>query len=353
MILLLGAAALAATCDAYADGVLVTRTEGAPITESSGLAPAHTRPGVWFTHDDSGGAALLYAFSLESGYLETHVVDGATNDDWEDLAAGPCPAGLGPERCLFIGDIGDNARARSAILVYIVAEPAPGERAPVLATWVGQYPTGPQDSESLLVHPLTGRVYLVTKSADGKSDIYAFPEDLGAGGTATLEPIATFDLSTSEGVRLTTGADWDPEGQRLVIRTYDRLFVWQTDPCAPDAHWADTPTILPLRYGERQGEAVAFDLETADLISSSEGDPMEVSRYACLVADWPPVDCDGDTAADTAAPADTATPSDSTSPNDSGADEGSVRADGPAKGGCGSGAALLGLLALRSRRRSA
>jgi len=353
--------AQATTCLGWGPGTLIARTEGAPITESSGLAAAQLRPGVWFTHGDSGGDAELFSFQLDSTFLDTHPIADAHNEDWEDLSAGPCPAELAADRpCLFVGDIGDNLRRREEIAVYIVGEPGPGEAAPLLATWRARYPEGPEDSESLFVHPRSGRVYLATKDSDGLSAIYAFPPGLGGEGVVgTLEKVADLDLSAHLGIKMTTGADWEPDGHRLVIRTYDRLFVWNTDPCAPDAHWGRPPNLdLPLAFGELQGEAVAFTAE-GDLLTSEEGSPMEVSRFDCVGEAHPVVDCEG--GADTAEPgpddSDAPDPVDSDAPRDSATPETSEAA--PKSGstcGCSGGgsasALLLIALALRIPRSS-
>jgi hypothetical protein len=158
---------------------------------------------------------------------------------------------------------------------------------------------------------------------------------------------------------MTTAADWEPDGHRLVIRTYDRLFVWNTDPCAPDAHWGRPPDLdLPLAFGELQGEAVAFTAE-GDLLTSEEGSPMEVSRFDCVGEAHPVVDCEG--GADTAEPgpddSDAPNPVDSDAPRDSATPETSEAA--PKSGstcGCSGGgsasALLLIALALRIPRSS-
>lgn len=290
--------ARADTCEAYESGALVAELVDPLSVESSGLAASRTRPGVWFTHDDSGGEISVYAFTLDGALFEEQPVLDGLFFDWEDMAAGPCPADLiatAGERCLYIGDIGDNFLLRGYDAVFIVAEPAEGESAPVLRILRASFPDEPHDAESLFVHPLTADVYLVTKEGDGESGVWRFPPWSEAETVGELAPVASLHLSDwLTGNLMTTGADWDAEGERLVVRTYDSLLVWETDPCAPDAHWETPPLVLPQREGESGGEAVAFDL-AGDLWTTAEGSPLQVSTFTCVgYVDHPLSDCGPD-----------------------------------------------------------
>ena len=354
------ATARALTCEDYAPAVQAAIIPvGSPIVEASGLAASRTRPGVWFTHNDSGGISQVYAFTLDGTYLEAHDVTGASFVDWEDMDAAPCPGGTGD--CLYVGDIGDNTRSRESIQVYAFAEPQPGEAGLVSAIWAGRYPEGAQDAESLFVHPLTGRIYLATKDSGSKvSVIWRFPET-PSDVPQDLERVA--EWTVEGGGAATTGADWDLDGERLVIRTYGVAFEWQTDPCEPEAHWGTTPRHWPV--GDSRGEAIAYDL-VGDLWAITEGEAPVLTHLACTAVGGAAgcdtgegdsdADTDTDTDADTDSDADTDTAGDS-GPFDPGD---TVPLDRP-EDGCGGCAArpaagwawLAGglVLALRRRRR--
>ena len=71
-------------------------------------------------------------------------------------------------QCPQIGDIGDNNAVReNGLLVHRVLEPQPTDQAEVTTepptSFRLRYPDGPGDAETLLVHPRTGRLYVVTK----------------------------------------------------------------------------------------------------------------------------------------------------------------------------------------------
>ncbi|MCB9741890.1 MAG: hypothetical protein H6741_23520 [Alphaproteobacteria bacterium] len=312
----------AATCDAYAEPERIAATpEGNGVDESSGLAPSFTRPGVWFTHNDAGGEARLYAFTLDGEDRGAHDVLGVPFQDWEALSAGPCPATVeGPEgRCLYIGDIGDNGRSREDIQVFIVPEPQADEETLTARGWNLRYPDGARDAETLFISPISGQLGIVTKDADGLSEIYVLDAPPASGQTATLRLLANLGIVAEEGrSRRTTGGDIDPEGQRVVVRSYGQLLLWDRDPCAPYAHWARLPDLtLAAPEDETQGEAVAFDPRTGDLITSSEGDPMELFRYACEGLRIEATECPGDTGGpgDSGDTGDTASADDSDPPD--------------------------------------
>ncbi len=271
MLLLLAPTAAADTCDTYAEPRLVVVDE-APVVESSGLAPSRARPGVLYTHDDANNAPSLYAVDLDGRFLGEHPVEGLGMVDWEDLAAGPCPDDGGP--CLYVGDIGDNDADRATIAVHVVSEPAAGEPARLRETWQARYPDGPRDAETLLVHPCTGEVHLVTKGQDATGTVYRWPADRS--GVGELEPVADLALDDDRPI---TGGQWDAEGDRLVVRTHDRLFEWRTDPADPDAHWSEAPLEVG-RVEEQQGEGVAYGPDGA-LVTSDEGNPLRLQVLAC------------------------------------------------------------------------
>ena len=334
--------ALAATCAAYDTPALLAESDTVPCDESSGLAASRTQPGVYFTHDDSGGLPEIFAFDATGAWLGTWRLEGASLVDWEDMAAGPCPDGNGD--CLYIGDIGDNFHFRPFITIWVVAEPddaldaeAPVEGTlPVLATARLTWPDVVRDAESRLVHPLTGRVYVVSKEADGDSIIAAAdasvlvpPQEDSDPDPVAMTFVADLDLTQPAiGDPMTTGADWERAGDRVVIRTYGAAWEWETDPCDPDSHWNSAPMGLGLA-GDRQGEAIAYSLD-GDLVTTSEGTPLSIRTLTCT-APGPGAD---------ACPEDT----------DTGQADSAARASGCR--GCAASALLLPFLGAPRRRRA-
>jgi hypothetical protein len=223
---------------------------------------------VWFTHNDSGGKPELFAFTLDGGEVEKHRVRDADAEDWEDMAAGPCPDGVSD--CLYVADIGDNFERRKRVQVYAITVPTGGRKSDIVAKWRIKYPDGPRNAETLLVHPITGAITIVTKQEDGHSEVYRIPRETGK---VTAEYVATLGIEGDESKeRLVTGGDWSSDGSRVVIRTYTAAYEWQVDTQDVDANWAvpARKIILPI---EKQGEAIAY-LPDGRWLTSSEGQPM-------------------------------------------------------------------------------
>ena len=366
-------------CTEWGEPSLLATCDDCPrIDESSGVVPAMHREGVWFTHNDAGGDPDLYAFDATGVHLETHSVTGGGFRDWEDIATGPCPAGVEAETCIYIGDVGDNSETREEVDIWVVAEPEAGETAPVVASWRLRYPAAPHDCEAVVVHPCTGQIYLLTKERDGEPAVFRVPlRPTGPDAAVDLELVATFSRTWFGDSGLLTGADWSVAGDRLAVRTYDGGWIWQTDPADPDAHWGTPPDPIPIDV-EGQGESIAFHPD-GGVLTTTERTPMRIVHLPCAASEEAGA-CPPPEPVDTGDPIDTGPDPDSGIPTDSadssepdpdpnpdsdsappGADSGPTTAGDPISSptdkdacGCGGGAAawvvLGGLVGLRRRR---
>src|SRR5690606_10690255 len=104
-----------------------TGTLPADVAESSGLAASRSHPGVFWTHNDSGDEAFVFAIDSAGRLLGRVRVTGAENHDWEDIALAPCGDDAGD--CLYIADTGNNLGSREEVAIYRVPEPAPDDSA--------------------------------------------------------------------------------------------------------------------------------------------------------------------------------------------------------------------------------
>ena len=262
------------------------------LHEISGLAASHAWPGTLWMLEDAGGSGVVYAVGTDGTDQGSVSVLGASNDDWEDLALGPCPS-TDDCSCLYIGDVGDNDGDRDAAVVWRITEPdlvdgrVSGQSAPAEALWF-RYPDGAQDAESIAVDPLTGALYVLTKSST-TTQVYRFPEAPAVGGTesspVTLEHVASLALADvdAEDLKL-TGADISPLGLRWALRTDEDLLIFEV-PEGGDLLDAlqDDPASLPVPTSP-DGEAVAWDPEGETLYLVSEGS-SEVVGVTCASFD--------------------------------------------------------------------
>lgn len=249
------------------------------VDESSGLVESRIRPGVFWTHNDSGGDPVLYAVDGAGRLLGTTTVTGAEAVDWEDIAAGPCPTGT----CLYIGDTGDNDAQRSYVEVYRVPEPVPGALATAPAERIRlRYPNGPRDSEALFVLP-DGNLYLVTKGRRNPVELYRAAGPLRGGSEVVLQRVSGLSSAEPGRINQVTGAASTPDGSRVAVRTYTGLYVFRTsDLLSGDEPAAERVDLTPL--AEPQGEAVEIrDDGTVFLTSESpgKGEPATMARLSC------------------------------------------------------------------------
>lgn len=260
------------------------------IKESSGLALGIRDPSVFWTMNDSGGEPCVFAIDRTGKTRAKVRVRDAANFDWEDIASGQDADGA---PSLFIGDIGDNFFIRSTIQVYQIPEPAiraPGQPVEETETatpqiWRANYPDGHRNAESLLLHPQTHRLYILTKSDDGKCALYAFPQPLQPKVSMTLEKVAdlTFPQLIRAGKRphdncMTTAACFSPDGTRMVVSTYSSLYEWQLPKNKPLSEVLVQPPVRIEPELLRQVEGVCYDTDSLTLWMISEHLPTPLQR---------------------------------------------------------------------------
>ncbi|MFH9859984.1 WD40 repeat domain-containing protein [Streptomyces sp. NPDC017202] len=250
--------ALAAPASA-ADGDKSFTIEDSRITESSGLAASRQHPGVYWTHNDSDDGPYLYAVDGSTGRTVARLtLTGiGTPRDVEAIS-------IGPGNRILVGDIGDNLGGTwPYVWIYELPEPKELKDATVRATqYVVTYSDGARDAESLLVHPKTGRVYIIDKKEDG-GHLYEGPARLSASGRNVFRPVAPIDLWA-------TDAALSPDGERLAVRGYFGGIDY------------DWNAGVPKRLGrldvplQRQGESVTFSADGSKLMYGTEGAGSEV-----------------------------------------------------------------------------
>ena len=138
--------------------------------EISGIAFSRVHAGVFYGHTDSGGDSAVYMFNSEGEELGKIEIEKAENRDWEDIAVGPGPNG---KSFIYVGEIGDNAAVHDEIIIYRFPEPEKlkpeSEVKPEKIKLT--YPGGARDAETLMVDPISGDIYSISKR-DMKNNSY-------------------------------------------------------------------------------------------------------------------------------------------------------------------------------------
>jgi len=215
------------------------------IDESSGLV---VRDGRVYTVNDSGDGAYVYQVDPRTGRtVAVTTYDDEDPTDVEALAAGP-------DGALWVGDIGDNRRWRGSVRVHRIVPVRESGTVPS-TTYDLAYPGGPHDAETLLVHPRTGRLLLVTKGYGG-GVVYRAPRRLRAGETHVLEQVGRVQGLVTDGTFLAGG-------DRLLLRTYGTAELYSYPGLRLLAR-----TELPR---QELGEGIAVDGRSVYLSSEGEG----------------------------------------------------------------------------------
>lgn len=262
----------------FREGIVAGHLRGGDMREVSGMIASLTYPGHFWLHNDSGAEPELILIDSTGVEKARVLVHGARNRDWEDISR--------RGDTLLIAETGDNDAKHDTIFVYAVLEPKTLTNEPVaaLAVYPMRYPDGPRDAEALMVDPLTGSWFLITKRED-KGRVYRYGAPQRPGVLAVLE-----QLPVELPFRLSVAADMSPDGREFVIKTYDSIYLWQRNGTEPLAVTLQrTPAKQPY-VPERQGEAIAYTLDGSAYFSASEvevDDPQLLIRYPRRAAKSP------------------------------------------------------------------
>jgi hypothetical protein len=224
------------------------------IKESSGLAASRLHPGIYWTHNDSGDGPYIYAVDSRTGKtVATVTLSGIGRPrDTEAIS-------IGPGNQIYLGDIGDNLGGTwPYVWIYKLPEPKVLKDQTIRATqYVVKYSDGPRNAESLVVHPKTGRVYIIDKNENG-GHLFEGPAKLSPSGTNVFRPIAPIDLWA-------TDAAFSPDGTQLAVRGYfgGIHYAWNGGRIKREG-----TLDVPL---QAQGESVTYSVDGAKLLYGSEG----------------------------------------------------------------------------------
>ena len=174
------------------------------IDETSGLAFFQNQ---FYTLNDSGGKAALYAFDKNGKLLEKHKIEGAINRDWEDIAQ--------DSTHFYIADTGNNFATRKDLTIYKVTTDFQLVDSIKInyssQTQFKKKKKNKYDAETLVAYGDSLLIFSKNRKSQ-KTQLYAFPKK---GGRYTLEKIHTFDVNA-----LITGGDYDPIQKLLILTGY-------------------------------------------------------------------------------------------------------------------------------------
>lgn len=287
----------------------------ASINESSGLAISRNFENRMYHVNDHGNGPYFIVSDSKGSVLQKVEISGEENSDiadYEDLAVGPC----GGTSCLFIGDIGDNDKARSSIKVIVVEE-----KQELLQSAAPQsilelrYPDGAHNAEGLAVHP-NGDIYIFTKEEGSakKKKVKEFEDEVDGkkkkkkkGGTSEVSQlfvvkkavwesakgkpiemvkVGEIDIATlaGEAGALVTSFDISADGSKFALLTYKNALEFSFDfssgqfPAAQTWKAGENFQRLPINPLAKQ-EALAFTADGSSLIYTTESPKQDSPFY--------------------------------------------------------------------------
>lgn len=292
------------------DGWLRTDVPDEQIPESSGLTRSSV-PGVFWTHNDSGGQSRLFAVSPDRGTLGHVNLVGVSAIDWEDIGSYVSDG----HRWIIAADCGDNQSTRSVITLYRFREPAE------LAAWDRTnsldstpsieipadqidrievtYVDGARDCEAMAIDVTRRKIVLIAKSYLPIVGVYEVdlspephlspepfrpekqrpeaqqPEKPQPGGSTPVTLRHRAERVATLPIPLVTAADWDPTTDQLVMTTYFQAFFFRAGD-TPQSRWAQVPEVVRLpALKQVEGCALTSD---GSLWITSEGVPMPIAQ---------------------------------------------------------------------------
>lgn len=191
------------------------------IPEASGITRSRRYEDVYWTHNDSGGKAEIFAVRRQGDVVRRIAIPGATNNDWEDLA-------IDHQNRLVVADLGDNFSQYQEHTLYRFAEPDPAGEAPVtdVETFRFAYPAefGRPDAEALFLRDDWAFVFTKQKRCSR-----LFRISLEKPSARDAAPIPAEFLGSLDDLTHVTSASLSDDGRHLAVLTYQAIVVLDLD----------------------------------------------------------------------------------------------------------------------------
>lgn len=262
-----------------------------PAAEHSGIVKSRNFPDLFWMHNDSGDEPRIYPVQRNGKVAKSErdpdnpgvEIAGAINVDWEDIT-------VDDRGRVIVADVGNNRNDRRDLVLYIVPEPAPqAERTTFVKKLFFRYPgqtsfPAPEDDfnyDCEAIFTIGDTIYLCSKNRSNTlTQLYRLdPNSNEEVQTAVL--VDEFDV-----LGKATGADATPDGKRIVINTYENLWLFDVvDPAKP----LSGPVKRLSFVNEDDVEAICFaDDETLIIGAEAAGRIFEVPLAAFV--DYPRAD---------------------------------------------------------------
>jgi hypothetical protein len=249
----------------YSQPITAGKIDNRTIDEASGLAASWQHPNLLYTHNDSGGDPFVFMIDHKGKDIGTIKLSGVKNRDWEDIAIGP---GSNPgSSYIYVGEIGDNQGKYPSISLFRFPEPTELSKDMEITPDVIEltYPDGPKDAETLMIDPLSGDIFILSKR-DSSNTLYTLHAEKLRTGEKNFELEKVRKLP----ITMSVAGDISKDGRHIVIKNYWVVYYWPRMPSESIGQaLAKDPILLPYKP-EPQGEAISFLPDASSYFTLSE-----------------------------------------------------------------------------------
>ncbi|WP_378184646.1 hypothetical protein ACE939_08010 [Aquimarina sp. W85] len=216
------------SCQKYGDLVKVNQLSTS-IQEISGIAKI-SQDQLIYAINDSGNDNILYGLDATGTIVKEIKLTNTTNIDWEAMASDK-------DGNVYVGDFGNNKNDRKDLVIYKVSEvfaKKTGNATAIKTTFVFEdqekFPPKKEkrnfDVEAFIY--LNNNFYLFTKNRakkfDGVTKLYKIP---AAPGDYVAKLIGSYETCNDDNDCFVTGAAINTENDKIVLLTYDKLFIFK------------------------------------------------------------------------------------------------------------------------------
>ncbi|MES2731621.1 MAG: hypothetical protein V4714_07730 [Bacteroidota bacterium] len=199
--------------------------------ELSGIVKSRSDNNVFWIHNDSGDQPRMFALDSTGHFYASNryknyegiTIAGATNVDWEDITTDN-------KGNVVIADFGNNGNDRKDLLLYVIPEPSPvASNTTFLKKLFFKYPDQKSfpdakdfnyDAEALFF--ADNHFHILSKN---RSDTFTKLYRLDQEKSEEVNPLTLVEKFNIGGK--VTAADASLDGNRLVVITYDAIWVFE------------------------------------------------------------------------------------------------------------------------------
>ncbi|RKR15140.1 hypothetical protein CLV91_1222 [Maribacter vaceletii] len=265
------------TCNNSDKLVLITELPK-ELSENSGIV-SFSDTHAWFV-EDSGNKNKIYQTNFKGKITKTLEVKKRKNKDWEDLTKDN-------KGNVYIADTGNNENKRKDLVIYKIPNPEIEKGDKINAEAIHfYYPEQEKfppkkthlfyDAEAIFYY--NNFLYLITKNRahpfNGEAFVYKIPS---IAGNHKAQLVDTLNFCNDWNTCQITSADLAPDGSKLVLLSYGKLFII-TD--FKDANFSKGKVETIDLESTNQLESVCFLNQSTLLLSDEKKGPTGRNMYS-------------------------------------------------------------------------